>query len=137
MDLHLADKVALITGSTAGIGLEITRKLAVEGAKVIVTGRNQAKLDRAVETIRALGGANVLGILADASTAAPVLQAWLTLPSCLASSNRPSLARMIFCSSVMIDVLSKAPRPGRYEPRPLRARPRLTLWLNDTKCPIK
>ena len=69
MDLHLADKVALITGSTAGIGLEITRKLAVEGAKVVVTGRNQAKLDRAVETIRALGGANVRGILADASTA--------------------------------------------------------------------
>jgi hypothetical protein len=69
MDLHLADKTALITGSTAGIGLEIARKLADEGAKVIVTGRNQAKLDQAVETIRASDGANVRGILADASTA--------------------------------------------------------------------
>ena len=95
MDLHLANKAALITGSTAGIGLEIARKLAVEGAKVIVTGRNQAKLDRAVETIRALGGANVRGILADASTAAPVLQAWLTLPSCLASSNSSNLGKLI------------------------------------------
>ena len=37
---------------------------------MIVTGRNQAKLDRAVETIRASGGANVRGILADAATAA-------------------------------------------------------------------
>jgi NAD(P)-dependent dehydrogenase (short-subunit alcohol dehydrogenase family) len=69
MDLQLTDKTALITGSAAGIGLEIARKLAVEGAKVIVTGRNQAKLDQAVETIRVSGGANVRGILADAATA--------------------------------------------------------------------
>ena len=57
MDLHLNDKTALVTGSTAGIGLEIARKLAVEGAKVIITGRNQAKLDQAVDSIRASGGA--------------------------------------------------------------------------------
>ena len=46
MDLHLKDKSALVTGATAGIGLEIARKLAVEGAKVIITGRNKAKLDQ-------------------------------------------------------------------------------------------
>ena len=46
MDLRLNDKSALVTGSTAGIGLEIARKLAVEGAKVIITGRNKAKLDQ-------------------------------------------------------------------------------------------
>ena len=68
MDLHLNDKTALVTGSTAGIGLEIARKLAVEGAKVIVTGRNQAKLDQAVDSIRVSGGARVSGVLADAST---------------------------------------------------------------------
>ena len=68
MDLHLSDKTALVTGSTAGIGLEIARKLAVEGAKVIVTGRNQAKLDQAVDSIRASGGARVSGVLADAAT---------------------------------------------------------------------
>jgi NAD(P)-dependent dehydrogenase (short-subunit alcohol dehydrogenase family) len=68
MDLQLNDKVALVTGSTAGIGLEIARRLAVEGAKVIITGRNQAKLDQAVASIRATGGAGISGVLADPST---------------------------------------------------------------------
>ena len=68
MDLHLSDKTALVTGSTAGIGLEIARKLAVEGAKVIITGRNKAKLDQAVDIIRSSGGARVSGVLADAAT---------------------------------------------------------------------
>jgi NAD(P)-dependent dehydrogenase (short-subunit alcohol dehydrogenase family) len=63
MDLHLNDKTALVTGSTAGIGLEIARKLAVEGANVIVTGRNKTKLDQSVDNIRASGGAGVRGIL--------------------------------------------------------------------------
>lgn len=69
MDLKLKDKTALVTGSTAGIGLEIARTLAVEGAKVFVTGRAQAKLDEAVADIRASGGADVSGVLADAATA--------------------------------------------------------------------
>ena len=69
MDLQLGGKTALVTGATAGIGLEIARKLAQEGAQVVVTGRNQAKLDQAVESIRASGGAAVRGVLADAATA--------------------------------------------------------------------
>jgi short-subunit dehydrogenase len=68
MDLHLNDKTALVTGSTAGIGLEIARKLAVEGTKVIITGRNKAKLDQAVDSIRASGSTRVSGVLADAAT---------------------------------------------------------------------
>jgi short-subunit dehydrogenase len=68
MDLHLNDKTALVTGSTAGIGLEIARNLAVEGAKVIVTGRNKVKLAQTVDSIRASGGAEVSGVFADAAT---------------------------------------------------------------------
>ena len=68
MDLQLNDKTALITGSTAGIGLAIARKLAVEGAKVIIAGRTQAKLDQAVGSIRGAGGAHVKGVLADPAT---------------------------------------------------------------------
>jgi NAD(P)-dependent dehydrogenase (short-subunit alcohol dehydrogenase family) len=69
MDLKLNDKTALVTGSTAGIGLEIARKLAVEGANVVVTGRNQAKLEQALVSIRASGGKQVRGVLADVATA--------------------------------------------------------------------
>ena len=61
MDLHLNNKSAIVTGSTTGIGLEIARKLAVEGAKVITTGRNKAKLDQAVDSIRTSGGTYVSG----------------------------------------------------------------------------
>ena len=68
MNLQLTGKTALVTGSTAGIGLEIARALAVEGADTIVTGRSQAKLDQAVEDIRASGGNHVHGVLADPAT---------------------------------------------------------------------
>jgi len=59
MDLQLRAKIALVTGSTAGIGLEIARKLATEHADVIIAGRDQAKLDRAVASLRASGGTTV------------------------------------------------------------------------------
>ena len=49
------------------------------------------------------------------------LQAWLTLPSCLANSSSPTLARMIFCSWVIVGVLSK--RRGRARPNPMTPRP--------------
>jgi NAD(P)-dependent dehydrogenase (short-subunit alcohol dehydrogenase family) len=70
VDLNLSGRNALVTGSTAGIGLEIARKLAVEGASVIVTGRDQGKLDAAVAGVRASGGAGVTGILADVTKVA-------------------------------------------------------------------
>jgi len=68
MDLKLKNKTALITGSTAGIGLEIARTLGVEGASVVVTGRNQEKLDQAIADIEQSGAAAVRGVLADAAT---------------------------------------------------------------------
>jgi short-subunit dehydrogenase len=87
MDLHLNDKSALVTGSTAGIGLEIARKLAVEGAKVIITGRNKSKLDQAVDSIRTSGGAYVSGVLADAAT-----EEKAPLPLCVRRRTRTSLS---------------------------------------------
>ena len=67
MDLKIRNKVALITGSTQGIGLAVARMLVSEGARVIVTGRRPDVLVRAVDELTALGSA--CGIAADLSNA--------------------------------------------------------------------
>ncbi|KKW92720.1 SDR family NAD(P)-dependent oxidoreductase [Sphingobium chungbukense] len=67
MDLKLAGKTALVTGSTAGIGFAIAKRLAEEGVEVVITGRNQAKLDEAAAQIAPVG--KVRPILADPATA--------------------------------------------------------------------
>src|SRR5436853_86985 len=64
MDLGLRDRVCLVTGSTAGIGLETARLLAAEGARVVVTGRDGDRAERA----RAESG-GALGLAADLSNA--------------------------------------------------------------------
>jgi NAD(P)-dependent dehydrogenase (short-subunit alcohol dehydrogenase family) len=70
MDLGLSGKHALVTGSTAGIGLAIAATLAREGAKVIVNGRTQARVDEAVARVKQqAGGADVRGLAIDLGTA--------------------------------------------------------------------
>ncbi|WP_076999273.1 SDR family NAD(P)-dependent oxidoreductase [Variovorax sp. KK3] len=70
MDLQLKGKLALVTGSTAGIGHAIAAALAAEGARVIVNGRKQEAVDKAVAGIQAGEGGEVLGFAGDLSTAA-------------------------------------------------------------------
>ena len=60
MDLGLRDRVCVVTGSTAGIGLETARVLAGEGARVVVTGRDSERVARAREEAGA-----ALGVVAD------------------------------------------------------------------------
>jgi NAD(P)-dependent dehydrogenase (short-subunit alcohol dehydrogenase family) len=52
MDLELTNKLALVSGSTAGIGFAIANALAREGARVIVNGRTRDRVDQAIEHIR-------------------------------------------------------------------------------------
>ena len=69
MDLGLRGKRALVTGSTAGIGLATARALANEGAHVTVNGRTEARVGDAVDRIRSeLSNATVDGIAADLSS---------------------------------------------------------------------
>jgi NAD(P)-dependent dehydrogenase (short-subunit alcohol dehydrogenase family) len=56
MNLQLQGKRALVTGSTAGIGLAIATDLAREGADVIVNGRTQQRLDAAMKSSGAAHG---------------------------------------------------------------------------------
>jgi NAD(P)-dependent dehydrogenase (short-subunit alcohol dehydrogenase family) len=67
MDLQLNGKRALVTGSTAGIGFAIAQGLAREGATVVVNGRKQDAVDKAVAEIKALGRAE--GFAGDLSQA--------------------------------------------------------------------
>jgi NAD(P)-dependent dehydrogenase (short-subunit alcohol dehydrogenase family) len=70
MNLKLNEKTALVTGSTAGIGLAIATSLAREGAKVTLNGRTQKRVDEALAQIRSASTtAKVDGITADLGTA--------------------------------------------------------------------
>lgn len=69
MNLELENKKALVTGSTAGIGLAIASRLAREGAEVWVNGRTQGRLDNAIAEIKKeISSANLHGIVADLGT---------------------------------------------------------------------
>lgn len=70
MDLKLKDKLALVSGSTAGIGLAITTALSKEGARVIVNGRSQSSVDEVIARLKKDSGSNVEGFAGDLSTAA-------------------------------------------------------------------
>jgi 3-oxoacyl-[acyl-carrier protein] reductase len=60
----LAGRVAVVTGGTRGIGRAIVRALAAEGAQLVVTGRDPARVDEAVHEVEA-GGRQALGVVAD------------------------------------------------------------------------
>lgn len=63
MSHRLNNKVAVITGGNSGIGLAIAKRFAQEGAKVVITGRNQKTIDQAIAEI----GPNGFGIQGDVS----------------------------------------------------------------------
>lgn len=63
--MQLKERIAVVTGGGSGIGLAIAKRLAQEGARVVITGRRQAPLDQAVSLI----GSDASGIVADVSQA--------------------------------------------------------------------
>jgi NAD(P)-dependent dehydrogenase (short-subunit alcohol dehydrogenase family) len=60
---RLKGKIAVVTGGTTGIGLASAKRFAAEGARVFITGRRQAELDKAVAAI----GGNATGLQADSA----------------------------------------------------------------------
>ncbi len=65
MDLQLADKVAIISGGSKGIGLHIAKDLAGEGCRVAISGRTGADLEKAVDEIASLGGGRAVSFHGD------------------------------------------------------------------------
>jgi 3-oxoacyl-[acyl-carrier protein] reductase len=74
MDLELADKVAIVTGASRGLGLASAMALAAEGCRVAVCARGEVKLAEASAALRATAGADdrILPVVADVSSSAGV-----------------------------------------------------------------
>jgi NAD(P)-dependent dehydrogenase (short-subunit alcohol dehydrogenase family) len=68
MDLHLENKVAVVTGGSSGIGLATAKRLAEEGAFVFIFGRRQSELTKAIAEI----GKNAVAVQGDVSIEADV-----------------------------------------------------------------
>ena len=66
MDTQLKGKTALVTGSTGGIGFATARQLLAEGARVIINGRSQERIDQAIARLQETHPeADVTGVVAD------------------------------------------------------------------------
>src|SRR3546814_10700641 len=67
MDLQLAGKRALVTGSSSGIGTGIAQAIASQGARIVVTGRNAGRAEAVAQSIRDEGG-EAVSVAGDLST---------------------------------------------------------------------
>jgi 3-oxoacyl-[acyl-carrier protein] reductase len=65
MDLGLKGKRALVMGASKGLGRSIADALAAEGAAVVVSGRDQASLDKVAAELKAAGASAAHGVVAD------------------------------------------------------------------------
>lgn len=82
MNLGLQGKLALVTGSTAGIGFAIAAALAEEGARVVINGRTDARVQQALEALRQRNrGAEFSGVAADLGTASGAASLVKEVPS--------------------------------------------------------
>ena len=72
MDLGLTGSTAVVTGGSKGMGLAIAQTLAADGASVAVMARGQAALDAAVDSLRAAGAPDAVGISVDMTDAASI-----------------------------------------------------------------
>ena len=71
MKLEIEHKIALVTASSGGIGLEIARSLAAENAKVVINGRTQANVYKAIaDILQSHPNANLIPLVSDNGTQA-------------------------------------------------------------------
>mgnify|MGYP002759748594 CR=1 FL=1 len=81
MQISLNGKRAIVSGSTAGIGLAIAIGLAEAGAEVVLNGRSQARVDQALKQVRErVPAARIIGVAADLGTAEGARQLFEQVP---------------------------------------------------------
>lgn len=81
--IDLSAKTAIVTGSTAGIGLAIAKSLAFSGANVVVNGRSKIAVDKAIREIGALRpGGLVMGHAGDLGSAEGCAELVSAYPDC-------------------------------------------------------
>jgi len=69
MDLGIAGRTAIVCASSKGLGRGCATALAAEGCRVVVNGRDAARLERTAAEIRTATGAEVIAVVGDVSTA--------------------------------------------------------------------
>lgn len=83
MLIDLSGKSAVVTASTAGIGLAIAKELAASGARVILNGRKQAHIENAIAEVKSVASnADVLGFAGNLGTAADCEALARACPDC-------------------------------------------------------
>nr|XP_051677717.1 dehydrogenase/reductase SDR family member 2, mitochondrial isoform X2 [Oryctolagus cuniculus] len=108
----LADRVAVVTGSTAGIGLAIARRLAQDGAHVVISSRKQQNVDRAVAALQG-EGLSVTGTVCHVGKAedrerlvATILSVNVKSPALLLSLLLPHMERRGSAAVVLVSSIS-------------------------------
>src|SRR6476659_7780860 len=79
MDLGVAGSKAVVTGGSKGMGLAIAEALASEGVSVAVMSRSRAALDAAVDSLRASGAPDAMGISVDMTDAVSIAAGFATV----------------------------------------------------------